>query len=71
MLAAGTGYSLKEEAVRQMVNELIGNRVSTAIARVDNCIRDVWIADAAVPGKYKPENETIELRYWDGRVAVG
>lgn len=54
-----------------MVNELIGNRVSTAIARVDNCIRDVWIADAAVPGKYKPENETIELRYWDGRVAVG
>ena len=55
------------EAVRQFVGDLVGGRAIIAIARVDGKIRDIWIADAPVPDKYKPDDETIEFRYWDGR----
>ena len=62
-------YGLSEDAaVRQFVDGLLNNRAIIAIARVDGKIRDIWVADTAIPDKYKPEDEIIEFRYWDGRL---
>lgn len=58
----------QEEAVRQFVEDVIGGRAIIAVARVAGQIRDVWVADEPVPDKYKPEDESIEFRYWDGRI---
>jgi hypothetical protein len=57
----------ENEAVRQFFDDVIGGRAIIAVARVAGQIRDIWIADEPVPDKYKPEDETIEFRYWDGR----
>jgi hypothetical protein len=58
------------EAVRQFVDGLLGGRAIIAVARVGGKIRDVWVADEAIADKYKPDDETIEFRYWDGRPAA-
>jgi hypothetical protein len=60
----------EDAAVRKFVDALINNRSIIAIARVENKIRDVWIADNSIPDQYKPENETIEFRFWNGRPAA-
>jgi hypothetical protein len=54
------------EAIRQFVDDLIGGRAIIAIARVGGKIRDVWVVDGPLPGKYKPDDETFEFRFWDG-----
>jgi len=48
------------------VDDLLNSRAIIAIARVGDTIRDVWVTDTRIPDKYKPEDETIEFRYWDG-----
>ncbi len=60
----------EDEAVRRFVDDVIGGRAIIAVARVAGKVRDVWVADAPVPDKYKPEDETIEFRYWNGRAVV-
>src|SRR5258706_2455449 len=60
----------EDEAVRQFVDAVIGGRAIIAVARVAGQIRDVWVADEPAPDKYKPEDETIEIRYWDGRAVA-
>jgi hypothetical protein len=60
----------EEIAVRNFVDSLINNRAIIAIARVGNKIRDVWIADKPAPDKYKPVDETIEFRFWNGKPVV-
>ena len=57
----------EDEAVRQFVDDLIGGRAIIAVARVSGKVRDVWVVDEPTPDKYKPDDETIEFRYWDGR----
>lgn len=66
ILASLSGLG-EDAAVRKFVDDVIGGRAIIAVARVAGQVRDVWIADEAVPDKYKPEDETIEFRYWDGR----
>ena len=46
----------EDAAVRQFVDDVIGGRTIIAVARVAGQIRDVWVADEAVPDKYKPED---------------
>jgi len=60
----------EETAVRKFVDALINNQAIIAVARVGDKIRDVWVADEPVPDKYKPADETIEFRFWNGKPAV-
>ena len=53
--------------MRQFVDDLVSGRAIIGISRVGGEIRDVWVADELVPDKYKPDDETIEFRYWDGK----
>jgi hypothetical protein len=69
ILASLSGLG-KDEAVRHFVDDLLGGRAIIAVARVGGEIRDVWVADEPVPDKYKPDDETIEFRYWDGRAVA-
>lgn len=55
------------EAMRQFVDDLVGGRAIIAIARAGERIRDVWVVDGPLPGKYKADHETFEFRFWDGR----
>jgi hypothetical protein len=69
ILASLSGLS-ENVAVKQFVDDVLSSRAIIAVARVDGNIRDVWVTDTPSPDKYKPDNETIEFRYWDGRSAV-
>jgi hypothetical protein len=69
ILASLSGLS-GNAPVRQFVDDLLNGRAIIAIARAGNTIRDVWVTDEPSPDKYKPENETIEFRYWDGTPAI-
>jgi hypothetical protein len=65
ILAALSGLS-EQAAVKHFVDQLLGNRAFIAVARVNNRIRDVWVTRDLAPCKYKPDDETIAFRYWDG-----
>ena len=67
ILASLSGLG-EDQAVRQFVDDLLAGRAIIAVARVCGEIRDVWIADEPTPDKYKPHDETIEFRYWDGQL---
>jgi hypothetical protein len=66
-----------EAATRQFVDEILASRREICVYRVDG-----RMSDASVPGlyddrplqthfaKYAPPNETMEIRYWDGRAAA-
>jgi hypothetical protein len=58
------------EPVRQFVDDLLNGRSIIGIARVGDTLRDVWVTDGPFPDKYKPEDETVEFRYWDGTQAL-
>lgn len=60
----------EDEAVRKFVDDLVGSHAIIAIARVGVRIRDVWVSDIATPDKYKPDDEIIEFRYWDGSLVA-
>src|SRR5277367_3247036 len=64
-------YGLSEDAtVRQFVDALLTNRIVIATARVGGVIQDVWVTDSPEDeNKYKVEGETIEFRFWGGRLA--
>lgn len=66
ILASSSGID-EADAVRQFVDDLVSGRAIIGISRVGGEIRDVWVADELVPDKYKPDDETIEFRYWDGK----
>jgi hypothetical protein len=66
ILASLCGLSV-DVAVREYIDDLLSGRTFMAVAIVEGTTRDVWVTDNAHPDKYKPDNETIEFRYWDGR----
>jgi hypothetical protein len=59
----------QDAAVRQYVDDLLGGRSVIGVARIGERIREAWVADAPHEDQYKPDSETIEFRYWDGRAA--
>jgi hypothetical protein len=56
-------------AVRRYVDDLLAGRAVIAIARIGERIRDVWVMDGEFDDKYKPDEETVEFRFWDRRLA--
>jgi hypothetical protein len=65
-LAALAGLPI-EQAVAEYVDALTSNKAVIAISRVEGRLADIWITDdPGAPDPYKPENETITFRYWDG-----
>jgi hypothetical protein len=66
ILASLSGLS-ETEAIRRFIDDLIGSLAIICITRASGKIRDVWVADRPIPDIYKPDDETIEFRYWDGR----
>jgi hypothetical protein len=69
ILASLAGVSI-EVAVRRYIDALLAGKSLIAVARVGDKIRDVWVTDDLRPDKHKPDDETIYLRYWDGRPAL-
>jgi hypothetical protein len=66
ILAELSGFSV-EEAVGRFVDDLQQGRLVIAVATVSGMVRDIWIKDTPEkPDRYKPEDEVIRLRYWDG-----
>jgi hypothetical protein len=66
ILASLSGLS-QEDAVSQFVTSLLENKRAIAIATVNGRVRDVWVADdPAGVDIYKPEDEVITFRLWDG-----
>lgn len=66
ILGALFGLS-QEDAVSQFVASLLENKRAIAIATVNGRVRDVWVTDdPAQEVIYKPEDEVITFRRWDG-----
>ena len=66
ILASLSGLS-EIEAISTFVSEILSGQRVIAVSRVPGTIREAWVSDD--PGadlKYKPEEEYIEFRYWDG-----
>jgi len=59
-----------EAAMRNYIDDLITGRSFIGIATVAGKIRDVWVTTDPRPDKYKPADETMEFRYWNGRAAA-
>jgi hypothetical protein len=57
-------------ALREFVDDTLNGRSIIAVARVGGTIRDIWITYTAEAHKHKPEDETIEFRYWDGSLVA-
>jgi len=69
-ILAGMSDLPEDAALREFVDDTLNGRSIIAVARVGRTIRDVWITDTAEADKHKPEDETIEFRYWDGSLVV-
>ena len=69
ILAELSGLSI-DAAIRAYIDALLSGRSFIGIARVAGKIQDVWVTDDPHPDKYKPDDETIEFRHWDGRPAA-
>jgi hypothetical protein len=65
--------SSPEEASHRFVRAITSSELVIVVSRIDGAIDDVWIADDAQHDelKYALPNETIEKRFWDGRVYTG
>jgi hypothetical protein len=68
ILAALSGLS-QEEALSGFVTSLLENKRPIAVATVNGRVRDVWVVDGPTEvDVYKPEDEVIIFRFWDGRL---
>src|SRR6267378_1570158 len=56
----------EDQALRRFVDDLLCGRSIIAVARIGERIQDVWVAEDALPDKYKPADEIVEFRRWDG-----
>jgi hypothetical protein len=55
------------EAIRDYIDRLLSGGSLIGIATVSGKIRDVWVTEHPGPDKHKPEDATMQLRYWDDR----
>lgn len=66
VLAAISGLP-QDAAVAQFVGALLSNTAVIATSTIDGRLADVWVTDdPAKPDPYKPNNEVIAFRLWDG-----
>jgi hypothetical protein len=66
VLASLSGLPI-HEAIRDYLDRLFNGLSFICIASVAGRIRDVWVTEDSRPDKYKPEEELMKFRYWDGR----
>ena len=67
MLAELSGYSI-DEAVGRFVEDLQQGYLVIATASTNGAVRDIYIKDNPEErDRFKPEDEVILLRYWDGK----
>lgn len=78
MLAAWGCDGPPEAATRHFVDEILASRRAICVYRVDGRVADASIPDLnddrplqAAFAKYAAANETMEVRYWNGRPAAG
>jgi hypothetical protein len=65
-LAELSGYSI-DEAVSRFLKDLQQGHLVIAIASVNGVVRDIYIKDNPEQwDRFKPDDEVILLRYWDG-----
>jgi hypothetical protein len=56
-----------DQAVALYVQRLVQNKSLIGIATVDGKIVDIWISEMPPPhDKYKPSNEIVSFRFWNG-----
>jgi hypothetical protein len=68
LLASFTGLP-ETEAVREFVDNIIGDKQVIVVSRVNGQIRDVWPTDdPKAEFEYKPMEESLEFRRWSGLV---
>lgn len=66
ILAASFGVP-EQVAIARFVEDLLNDRSVVALSLVGGKVQDVWITDDPVSDlRYKPEEESIEFRYWSG-----
>jgi hypothetical protein len=68
-MLVGTYGASEDVAVEQFVGALLNNKLLIAVVRDGGAAEDVFIS--RVPQKdlrYKPADESIEFRYWDGSI---
>jgi hypothetical protein len=66
ILASLSGLPEKE-AIRQFVDQIIGDGQIIVVSRVNGEVRDVWPTDDPQREfKYKPPEESLEFRRWSG-----
>ena len=64
---AGSYETSQEVAVTRFVDALLGNEAVVAIATVAGRVQDVWVRDdPSRPDSYKPADEVVVFRFWDG-----
>ena len=66
ILAALAGVPEKE-AIREFVDQIIGDQQIIVVSLVNGEVRDIWPTDYAVQEfTYKPQEESLEFRRWSG-----
>jgi hypothetical protein len=67
ILASLSGLS-EEAATNRFVQDVLAGQRVVGVYRVDGKVTDVVVTDDRESMlRYKPDNETIEFRLWDGR----
>jgi hypothetical protein len=66
ILASSSGLPV-QDAIREYVDRLLNGRSLICITSVAGRVRDVSIADDTRSDKFKPDGETMQFRFWDGR----
>ena len=70
ILAALAGLPEKE-AIRQFVDQIIGDHQIIVVSRVDGEVRDIWPTDDPKQEfEYKPPEESLEFRRWSGCIVA-
>ena len=66
LLAALAGVPEKE-AIRQFVDQIVGDHQIIVVSRVNGEVRDIWPTDNAKQElTYKRQEESLEFRRWSG-----
>src|SRR4051794_21173684 len=66
ILASLSGLPEKE-AIREFVDQIIGDHQIIVVSRVNGEVRDIWPTDDPKEEfKYKPPEESLEFRCWSG-----
>ncbi len=68
-IQAELGNATEPDAVRQSVDDLLGDRSVIALLSVRGRLADVWVAESPTEdARNVQSDETLEFRYWSGQL---